>query len=229
MHEGGVAHCLIKVSVEKVALPYDFVPMPPAFYHSCSPTIQYHLGPSLRPSSMYFSTTQDNRDQALRKTYSENFLSSLGMFLASPPHVSKNREPKPTLSHSKLALPQSTSMFPTPPTSRDVLLQRAMRRGAGWMLSPFPMILAYAFCSCILHGSFQLWYNVCAGAPSYIAEGREGKGRGCKDLVFKLIWLIFAWIEECSYEQPGWLDVMSSCGTFRAALQLQKDVSGVPR
>ena len=65
--------------------------------------------------------------------------------------------------------------------------------------------------------------------PSYIAEGREGKGRGCKDLVFKLIWLIFAWIEECSYEQPGWLDVMSSCGTFRAALQLQKDVSGVPR
>lgn len=106
------------------------------------------------PSSMYFSTTQDYRDQALRKTYNENFVSSLGMFLASPPHVSKNREPKTTLSHSKLALPQSTSMFPTPPTSRDVLLQRAVRRGAGWMLSPFLMILAYVFCSCMLHGSF---------------------------------------------------------------------------
>lgn len=36
------------------------------------------------------------------------------MLLASPPHVSKNREPKTTLSHSKIALPQSTSNVPHP-------------------------------------------------------------------------------------------------------------------
>lgn len=91
------------------------------------------------------------------------------------------------------------------------------------------MILAYIFCSCILHGSFQPWHNVFAGAPSCIAGGRDGKGRGCNDLVFKLIWLIFAWIEECSYEQPVWLHGMNTCGTVRATLQIQKDVSGVPR
>lgn len=117
LDESGVAHCMIKVAVKKVALPHGFVPMPSAFYFFVhrSPTIQYHLGRSLRdrPSSTYFSATQDNRDQALRKTYNENFLSSLGMFLASPPHVSKNKEPKTTLSHSKLARPQITSMFPT--------------------------------------------------------------------------------------------------------------------
>lgn len=142
IRESGVAHCLIKASVEKVALPHDFVPMPLAFYHSYSPTIQYPLGPSVRDLLPCISALLRRRDQALRKTYNENFLSSLGMFWASPPRVSKSRTPKTTLSHSKLALPQSTSMFPTPPTSRDVLLQRAVRRGAGWMLSPFLMFLA---------------------------------------------------------------------------------------
>lgn len=85
------------------------------------------------------------------------------------------------------------------------------------MLGPFLVILVYGFGSCILHDSFQLGHNVCAGAPSGIAKRRDGKGRGCKDLVFKLIWLIFAGVEECS-------DVMSRCGTLKATLQLQKDV-----
>ena len=133
---------------------------------------------SKRPSSMYFSTTQDNRDQALRKTYSENFLSSLGMFLASPPHVSKNREPKTTLSHSKLALPQSASMFPT--HIQRCIAAESCEKGCGLDAEPIPDDpCIWFFCSCILHGSFQLWHNVCAGAPSCIAEERDGKGRGC--------------------------------------------------
>lgn len=48
MHESGVCHCLIKVSVEKVVLPHGFVSVPLAFYHSRSPTVQCHLGPPLR-------------------------------------------------------------------------------------------------------------------------------------------------------------------------------------
>lgn len=116
----------------------------------------------------------------------------------------------------------------SPPTSRDVLLQKGVRRDVDWVLSPFLVILAYVSCSCILYGSLQLWHNACACAPSCTEGGRDGKKRSCKDLVFKLICLIFAWIEECLYEQPGWLDIASSCGTCRAVLQLQKDVSAVP-
>lgn len=156
---------------------------------------------SERPSCMYFSTTQDNRDQALRKTYSENFLSSLGMFLASPPHVFKNREPKPTLSHSKLALPQSTSMFPT--HSQRCIAAVSWEKSCGLDAEPIHISLAYVFCSCTLRGSLYLWHNVCAGVPTRIAEGMDGKRRCCKDVVFKFVWIRLAWAGECSYEQPG--------------------------
>lgn len=50
-----------------------------------------------------------------------------------------------------LLFPKAQATFPTPPTSRDVLLHRALRRGEGCLLSPFLMILAHgvilaAFC-----------------------------------------------------------------------------------
>lgn len=118
----------------------------------------------------------------------------------------------------------------SPPTSRDVLLQRAVRRGAGWMLSPFLMILAYdffvaAFCM-VLFSCGTMSVQVLHHALQKKGMEREGVVK-----IWCLNWfgsLLPGLRSECSHEQPGWLHVMSSCGTFRAALQLQKDVSGVP-
>lgn len=66
------------------------------------------------------------------------------------------------------------------------------------MLSPFLVAFVYGFCSCMLCGYLQLRQNICTGACLCTAEAMDGKGKSCKDLVFKMIWLIFAWTEECS-------------------------------
>jgi len=68
VHKSGVACCLMKVSVEKVALPHGFVPMAPAFYYSCFPYYPVSSRTFSETFFYVFSITWDERDQALRKT-----------------------------------------------------------------------------------------------------------------------------------------------------------------
>lgn len=176
MQESGVAPCLINVSVKKEALPRGFFSCTSRFLSFLFPYHPVLSGTLLRDFSCISELLRTIEIRQWESFHCRFFLSSLGILLASPPHVSKNREPKTTLSHSKLALPQSTSHVPHPTHIQGSIAAQSSGKGCRLLAKPIsddPCI--WGLLSCIFHASFQLWYSIYAGAPSCITEGRDWK------------------------------------------------------
>lgn len=114
-------------------------------------------------------------------------------------------------------------MFPTPPTSRAVLLQGAGTRGASWVPFLIDLYVGFVAAHCMVPLSWGASMQVLPCALRRWQMEREVVKTCC------LGWFgSFLLGLRSAHEQPCGLDVRSSSGTLRAALQLWEEVSGVP-